>query len=206
FGKEFLDVDWPNLDASVHAAKPAGARLHDAQLGEVAQAIGVSRSMRPREAVRKMVDYFRSFAPSEEPPSGRGDIYLDLALSRKGVCRHRSFAFLVTALGIGIPARMVVNEAHAWVEVYDSKLWHRIDLGGAAANLDSDPDPSKPAYVPPPDPYAWPTSHDSGQDLADRSRNQSQSGPTGDGSGEGDAGAGAGDGGAGSPPSAPNAS
>ena len=44
---------------------------------------------------------------------------VDLALSQKGVCRHRAFAFLVTALGLGIPARMVINEAHAWVEVLD---------------------------------------------------------------------------------------
>src|SRR6185312_1349646 len=156
FGKEFLDVDWPNLDASVHAAKPAGARLHDAQLGEVAQAIGVSRSMRPREAVRKMVDYFRSFAPSEEPPSGRGDIYLDLALSRKGVCRHRAFAFLVTALGLGVPARMVVNEAHAWVEVRGERLWQRIDLGGAAGAIEEPDSDARPVHRPPADTFGWP--------------------------------------------------
>jgi hypothetical protein len=40
---------------------------------------------------------------------------------------------------------MVLNEAHAWVEVYDSRLWHRIDLGGGGANLDNDPDPTRPA-------------------------------------------------------------
>jgi hypothetical protein len=119
-----------------------------------------------------MVDYFRAFAPSEEPPSGRQDIYLDLALSKKGVCRHRAFAFLVTSLGLGIPTRMVVNEAHAWVEVSDGKLWHRVDLGGAAANLENEPDNARPAYVPPPDPYAWPSNRDSGQDLADRNRSQ----------------------------------
>jgi hypothetical protein len=185
FGREFADVDWTVLDAleanranaaqrTAGAGGVAGARLHDAAITEVAKAIGISRAMRPREVVRKMVDYFRGFAPSVEPPSGRGDIYLDLALSKKGVCRHRAFAFLVTALGIGIPARMVVNEAHAWVEAFDSKLWHRIDLGGAAANLENDADPNKPAYVPPPDPYAWPSSRDSGQDLADRNRSQQE--------------------------------
>jgi hypothetical protein len=180
FGREFADVDWSALDA---ASGRAGARLHDAAVAEVAQAIGVSRAMRPREVVRKMVDYFRGFEPSEVPPTGRQDIYLDLALSKKGVCRHRAFGFLVTALGLGIPTRMVVNEAHAWVEVYDSRLWHRVDLGGAAANLDSDPDPARPAYVPPPDPYAWPSSRDSGQDLADRNRAQGGSGTSGGGDG-----------------------
>ncbi len=197
FGREFADVDWSVLDSleqnraafatppangggrGAGRSLPAGARLHDAAFNEVAGAVGISRAMRPREVVRKMVDYFRAFAPSEEPPTGHGDIYLDLALSKKGVCRHRAFAFLVTAMGIGLPARMVVNEAHAWVEVFDSKLWHRIDLGGAAANLENDPDPGKPAYVPPPDPYAWPTARDSGQDLADRNRGQQQAGQAG---------------------------
>ena len=82
-----------------------------------------------------MVGYFRSFAPSDDSPESEGDIYLDLALSKKGVCRHRAFAFLVTALNIGIPARFVHNEAHAWVEVRDDQRWHRIDLGGAALDL-----------------------------------------------------------------------
>jgi hypothetical protein len=183
FGREFADVDWSVLDAleaskvAAVGPRPQGvARVHEAALAEVEQAVGISRGMRPREVMRKMVDYFRGFSPSDQIPSGRGDIYLDLSLSRKGVCRHRAFAFLVTALGMGIPTRMVVNEAHAWVEVFDSRIWHRVDLGGAAANLDNEPDPSKPAYVPPPDPYAWPTARDSGQDLAERNRNQPPNG------------------------------
>ena len=176
FGRDFDDVDWGTLDAVEVAAGRASSLLtshvHDAAYAQVAQAVGISPAQRPREVVRKMVEYFRDFAPSDEVPTGHNDIYLDLALSKKGVCRHRSFAFLVTALGIGIPTRMVTNEAHAWVEAYDGRLWHRIDLGGAAANLDSDVDPTKPAYVPPPDPYIWPSRHDSGQDMSDRNRSQ----------------------------------
>jgi hypothetical protein len=183
FGSDFADVEWAALDPFRQAQHPG----HEAAFEEVAKAIGVSRAMRPREAVKKMVEYFRSFAPSDDPPKAHGDIYLDLALSRKGVCRHRSFAFLVTALHLGIPTRMVVNEAHAWVEVNDAALWHRIDLGGAALNMDQDVDPGRPPYVPPPDPYAWPESRDSGQDLADRSRAeqqaQGQPGPGGTGTG-----------------------
>lgn len=166
FGSEIANVDWRALDPATYP-QPAA---HRAAFEEVARAIGISRAMRPRDVVTRMVEYFRSFQESNEPPTERGDIYLDLALSKKGVCRHRSFAFLVTALNIGIPARMVVNEAHAWVEVWDSKLWHRIDLGGAASELAHEIDPTRPAYVPPPDPYAWPRQRDSGQELADRAR------------------------------------
>ncbi len=171
FGSDFADVEWSALDAG-----QSTPHLHDGSFQQVAAAIGISRAMRPRDVVRKMVTYFRSFAPSDESPTGKQDIYLDLALSKKGVCRHRAFAFLVTGLEIGIPTRMVVNEAHAWVEVFDGSLWHRIDLGGAAANLDHNPDQNKPSYKPPPDPYSWPENHDSGQDLADRNRERSQQG------------------------------
>lgn len=169
FGSEFRDVDWSDLAS--HARVPSFAHQRQA-FERVAQAIGISRSMRPKEVLRKMVDYFRSFESSDDPPRGNGDIYLDLALSKKGVCRHRSFAFLVTALYIGLPARMVVNEAHAWVEVFDKSIWHRIDLGGAAANLETNTDAQRPRYVPPADPYAWPETAEPGQDLGDRSRAQ----------------------------------
>jgi hypothetical protein len=148
FGSEFYDADWNALGEHMRFQPFA---QHQAAFAKVAQAIGISRVMRPREVLAKMVQYFRSFESSDDPPRGNDDIYLDLALSKKGVCRHRSFAFLVTALYIGLPARMVVNEAHAWVEVFDSKIWHRIDLGGAAANLETNTDPSRPQYVPPPD-------------------------------------------------------
>ncbi|WP_437625137.1 transglutaminase-like domain-containing protein [Sorangium sp. So ce1151] len=183
FGSEFADVDWGKLERLRAPQEPA----HEAAFKQVAQAIGISTAMRPRDVVQKMVEYFRSFAPSDDPPKGHGDIYLDLALSRKGVCRHRAFAFLVTALHIGIPARMIVNEAHAWVEVHDGSLWHRIDLGGAALNMDQEIDPNRPPYVPPPDPYSWPEQRDSGQDLAERTRaeqaqQQGPAGPAGSGS------------------------
>jgi len=169
FGSEFADVSFAELDRlALVGAQPAA---HQAAFKQVAEAIGISRAMRPRDVVEKMVTYFRSFVPSDDPPRGRDDIYLDLALEKKGVCRHRSFAFLVTALNIGIPARMVVNEAHAWVEAYDGRLWHRIDLGGAALNMENQEQDNRPPHVPPPDPYAWPENQDSGQEMADRARN-----------------------------------
>ncbi|MEM9696723.1 MAG: transglutaminase-like domain-containing protein, partial [Myxococcota bacterium] len=102
-----------------------------------------------------------------------GDIYLDLAMGQKGVCRHRAFAFMVTALRLGIPTRLVHNEAHAWVEVRDDQTWHRIDLGGAALDLDGDPHLDRPQHVPPPDDFSWPAGRqDSGEQLADRDRQE----------------------------------
>lgn len=141
---------------------------------EVRAAIGVSRAMRPRDALAKLVAYFRAFVESDAQPGGRGSIYLDLALSRKGVCRHRAFAFLVTAQSLGIPTRLVQNEAHAWVEVADGgAVWRRIDLGGAgrmqplAAGA-----PERAVYRPPLDAFAWPQSATRGDDMVAEARAQ----------------------------------
>lgn len=136
---------------------------------EVAKRIGIDQRDEPRAIVAQLVGYFRSFEPSDEPPRGQRSLYLDLALSRKGVCRHRAYAFVITALALGIPARMVVNEAHAWVEVYDGTWWRRIDLGGAATELQSETsDGHRVPHVTPADPFPWPRTNDSGQQAADR--------------------------------------
>ncbi len=168
FGSEFRDPSWESLERHI-----PDFSHHDAQAQKVFDTIGVSRSMRPKEALSKLVAYYRAFQPSDDPPKIHNDIFLDLALSKKGVCRHRAFAFLITAIQLGLPARMVVNEAHAWVEVFDSVLWHRIDLGGAALNLDESSDPSRPQHQPPNDPFEWPDGarNNSGGALADRTNN-----------------------------------
>lgn len=167
FAADYADSSWRALPAVV--MQP---RSHRSSYLKVARAIGISRSMSPRTVVKRMVAYFRSFAPSDEAPTGYGNVYLDLALSKKGVCRHRAFAFLVTALNMGIPTRLVHNEAHAWVEVRDHLRWHRIDLGGAALNLTEDPNRDRPHHVPMPDLLPWPGSRDSGADLAHRQREE----------------------------------
>ncbi len=166
---------------------------------QVRAAIGVSRAMRPRDAIAKLVQYFRGFVDSDEMPTGQGSIYLDLALSRKGVCRHRAFAFLVTAQSLGIPTRMVLNEAHAWVEVGDGGLWRRIDLGGAGRmQTPSGTSPERAVYRPPPDAFAWPQNASRGDDMVADARAAAQASAAANGSQPG--GASTGDGGAGASP------
>lgn len=131
----------------------------------VAKRIGVSRNLRPAENVAKLVAYFRDFVDTDAALPATSNIYLDLALSKKGVCRHRAFAFMITALYLGIPTRVVTNEAHAWVEVYDGALFRRIDLGGAGRTL-TDPLSTNVRYSPPRDSFAWPEKAARGEDLA----------------------------------------
>jgi hypothetical protein len=103
---------------------------------EVLDQLGISQSMPLDQAVDALVHYFRGFQAGPNPESS-GDIYWDLFTSKTGVCRHRSFAFMVTANAAGIPTRYVTNEAHAFVEIWlPGQEWARVDLGGAALELE----------------------------------------------------------------------
>ena len=162
-GSDMADATWGELLAKLPSLPPA---VRSAAL-DVAREIGVSQRQSPRQVTATLVAYFRSFGPSEATPkASRGAaLYQELALSRKGVCRHRAYAFAVTALGLGLPTRMVRNEAHAWVEVYDGVRFHRIDLGGAAGRMELDPRASDHLYRPPPDAFNWPAGSESGQGM-----------------------------------------
>jgi hypothetical protein len=139
--------------------EPKTAEVADSVLTE----LGVSRRESPRQALHGLVEHFRDFEgrPLAEA-AARGDLYRTIALEKTGVCRHRSLAFVVTAQALGIPARYVSNEAHAFVEVYwPGQGWRRIDLGGAAEEVRrrdggqgrvhdgaaADPFPQPPAYL-----------------------------------------------------------
>ncbi len=164
FGGAFREASWTELSRELPPLPPAVKQ--SAQ--EVARALGVPDGARPRAAVLQLVDHFRRFRPSERRPQSRGlALYRELALTARGICRHRSYAFMITALGLGIPTRAALNEAHAWVEVWDGELWHRIDLGGAAEELEMS-QAGRPQHVQPRDPFSWPSRSESGSSLAQR--------------------------------------
>jgi hypothetical protein len=169
FGGPIADSSWGDL-AFVPPLPDNVAR--DAAL--VRTAIGITRSQRPREVIAKLVHYFRSFSDSDDPPRGSRSLYLDLALSKKGVCRHRAFAFLVTAQSLGIPTRLAMNEAHAWVEVNDGTAWRRIDLGGAGELTSPVRDPDRVPYEWPADPFAWPQGAVRGEEMIADARTNAQ--------------------------------
>ena len=114
----------PNLPADVRANAELTLRK-----------LRVNRDMDLGEVFNTLVGYFRAF--QAKPLPSTGDIYRDLCDSQAGVCRHRAFAFMITANAIGIPTRYVQNEAHAFVEVwFPERGWQRIDLGGAALRME----------------------------------------------------------------------
>ncbi len=148
------------VDALASHARTLPAALEATALAFAAE-LGLDRSSRFADALSTLTRHFRSFEESADPPRDTGDIFLDLAHSMKGVCRHRAYAFVITAQALGIPARFVMNEAHAWVEVeMVERGYMRIDLGGAAEGLEAhDPD-DRPHYHPQsPDPLPRPLAY-----------------------------------------------
>ncbi|MCA9614626.1 MAG: hypothetical protein H6722_04620 [Sandaracinus sp.] len=129
-----------------------------------ARELGLSPGQSYRRTLPILVEHFRSFVESDEPPPSTGNIFLDLARGMKGVCRHRAYPFVIVAQALGIPAHFVQNEAHAWVEVKIPQQgvpgWLRIDLGGAAAGLEAHNAQDRPMHrptgedvLPRPEPY-----------------------------------------------------
>jgi hypothetical protein len=145
-------------------------------------------------AFNKLVAYFRGFQAKTAPPA-TGDVYRDLCDSQAGVCRHRSFAFMITANALGLPTRFVANEAHAFVEVwFPERGWQRIDLGGAALRLEVTGAENKTMHRPrAEDPFAKPKAYSENytqlagdirgltdQQLADKHRPLDQAPASGD--------------------------
>ncbi len=129
--------------------------------------IGVRGAETPTHALRVLVDYFRQLSPSRTTCSlgkTRQNSTCISASSGKAFARRRAYAFMVTALGLGIPRVSVHNEAHAWVEVFGGTHYHRIDLGGAAARVhDFRRDAAVPEHRAPPDAFSWPAGANRGR-------------------------------------------
>ncbi len=116
--------------------------------------------------IDELVGWFRAFTPGDAPRA-TDSLYEDLALAQKGSCRHRSYAFVITALALGIPARYVENELHVFVEVFVPRVgWRRINLGGSLVDEVVAGAEGKVPYKPKSaDPFPQPDSFAKGNDA-----------------------------------------
>ena len=135
FTGEMKRVSWAQMRAASGdlATMPWRARDKASQIAGMLRVDGRS----PEVTVRELTRFFRGFKNEALGVREEGtDKYEAIVMAQKGVCRHRSFAFAITANALGIPTRYVYNEAHAFVEVFwPGKGWRRIDLGGSAEDI-----------------------------------------------------------------------
>jgi len=133
------------------------AYLRDS-LEPVLRATGVRRTDTLDRAVSRLTDYFRRFRDAQLTERAGDNRYLALALGGVGACRHRAYAFVLTLHALGVPARYVGNEAHAWAEVaLPGTGWSRIDLGGWDVGMDATAPSAREHFTPlHPDPLPRP--------------------------------------------------
>lgn len=115
-----LGVAAPTAPPSLRADAPAVFAHFD---------VGPRRSL--DDVLDRLTARYRAFRDADLPAPPSGSLFRALATGGVGACRHRAYGFALTLMALGVPARFVGNEAHAWVEVQiPDNGWTRIDLGG----------------------------------------------------------------------------
>lgn len=147
FGGPWPEVSWDEFPTGLVPPMDESLRRHALSVGS---SLGFDDSKPPRETLLEMVRYFRDFDARPFPEElKKGDRLDAIATSGIGVCRHRSLAFAFIAQALGIPTRYISNEAHAFVEVYwPDGGWRRVDLGGAADELNASANEGRPVHDP----------------------------------------------------------
>lgn len=148
FTGDFGPTSWAEIDG--YGTEPLDPIIQ-ASAERVLDRIGLGRNQAPEDVLVELISYFRNFEGRPFPEDQRGDdLYFSIATQQIGVCRHRSLAFMITALSLGIPTQYVYNEAHAFVEVlWPGMGWRRVDLGGAANELNAASTQDKTVHSPP---------------------------------------------------------
>jgi transglutaminase-like putative cysteine protease len=150
----FAATDVPSMRTSELAArvpetlKPTTPSWLEARAQRVLSRIGVQPDWPFDRVLSRLVGHFRAFRDAELEGQG-ADLYTELALGGVGACRHRAYAMMLTMQALGIPARYVGNEAHAWVELWiHGTGWSRVDLGGWDVPLDTRAPSERPRFDP----------------------------------------------------------
>ena len=79
-----------------------------------------------------LAQWCRTFEADDDVPGQGLNLLVNLIRQKQGTCRHRSQVFQVLSQYFRVPARMVRNAAHRYVEVSPDggRCWRKIDLGG----------------------------------------------------------------------------
>lgn len=97
---------------------------------------------------RNLISFCQEFKDQDIPEDAEAEIqsyltgkheslqYFFLSLlTQSGVCDHRSKVFMALANYLGLPARLISNDLHAYVEYFYQGSWLFADLGGGGAEI-----------------------------------------------------------------------
>ena len=120
--------------------KPNGSGLPGIPAQQIAEVISKSPAaqlIRKSEPIPWLLRYFREFMPGDlsRNPVSHIDTLKLILNEKKGICRHRAFAFALLARHLGYRVRIVMNEVHAFIEMERDGHWFPLELGGAASSI-----------------------------------------------------------------------
>ncbi len=79
-----------------------------------------------------LAQWCKRFGDTRDVPGSGLNLLVNLIREKQGNCSHRSQVFQVLSQYFGVPARMLSNDAHQYVEISpdSGNHWRRVDLGG----------------------------------------------------------------------------
>jgi hypothetical protein len=101
----------------------------------------IKKSSQPTEKLKAIIEYCKAFKNEELSAlsSNQLDNFITIIEEGKGACRHRSQSFLALCQFFKIPARMIENDLHVFIEILVStsqgNQWKSINLGGHASKI-----------------------------------------------------------------------
>lgn len=113
-----------------------------AMMRQIIARVPALTDLNARRNIAELIQYFQSFTSESidnfdlQMPFG-DDLLYAILQQKKGLCRHRTFAFMLVASYWGYPTRIVVNEVHAFIEIALGQRWYPVELGGRARSLSS---------------------------------------------------------------------
>lgn len=124
------DVTKDDVPSALRPALDATSRAIGGHIASLAAADGRTYG----DSVRALAGFVRDFGIGQLPDrEEESSDLLAAANAQVGCARQRAEVFTVAAQSLGIPAHLVVNEAHAFSEVYVPRAgWHLVDVGGCS--------------------------------------------------------------------------
>ncbi len=104
-----------------------------------------------KEKQQAILSFCRGFVSQEIKVNSHHDIdKLNAILqARAGACRHRAWIAMALSKELGIEARAVENDCHAFIEMKNEGQWCRVDLGGFQSHLMLEPMSCPDTFIPP---------------------------------------------------------
>ncbi|MCL6270344.1 AAA family ATPase [Sansalvadorimonas sp. 2012CJ34-2] len=133
--RERLDKELFSLNGRVH---PAFCELQD-----------IKDIPDKASQLNALAQWCKTFRADHDVPGEGLNLLLNLMREKQGVCRHRSQVFQVLSQYFGVPARMVSNVAHRYVEFSPDRgcHWRKIDLGGGGESSSNERSQHHPVNI-----------------------------------------------------------